>query len=92
MSLRFRHKGLRLLYEKGDRSGIRPDITEKVQRFLTALDQAEAAEDVNLPGYSLHALRGNMKGWWSASVTRNHRIIFRFGDEGVEGIDLVDYH
>ena len=67
-------------------------MADKVQRLLTALDQAEAPEDVDLPGYGLHELKGDMKGWWSTSITRNHRIIFRFGRDGVEGVDLVDYH
>lgn len=92
MGVRFRHKGLRLLYEIGDSSRIRPDIVPKVTRFLTVLSEAAVPEDLDLPGYKLHALKGNLKGYWSASVSRNHRIIFRFGDDGPEEVDLVDYH
>ena len=54
MIVRFRHKGLKLLYEKGDRSKVRPDLANKIERFLTILDQAEEPSDVDLPGFGLH--------------------------------------
>jgi proteic killer suppression protein len=92
MGIKFRHKGLKLLYEREDRSKIRADIVDKVDRFLTVLSQAEMPADVDLPGYSLHELKGNLKGYWSATISRNYRIIFRFGPNGPEDVDLVDYH
>ncbi len=92
MIVSFRHKGLRLLYQKGDRSKVRPDVAAKVERFLTALDAAKEPEDVDIPGFGLHALKGDLKGFWSVSVSRNHRIIFRFGNYDVHDVDLVDYH
>ena len=92
MIVSIRHKGLKLLCQKGDRSKIRPDIADKAERFLTLLDQAEHPEDVDLSGFGLHALRGDMKGFWSVSVSRNHRIIFRFEGGHVRDVDLVDYH
>lgn len=87
-----RHKGLKLLHLHGDRSKIRPDIVDKVQRVLSLLSVAELPEDVDLPGFGLHALRGNLKGFWSVTVSRNHRIIFRFDNKHVHDVDLVDYH
>lgn len=92
MIVSFRHKGLRLLYEKGDRSRIRPDIAAKAERILSVLDQAEQPEDVDLPGFGLHALKGNLKGVWSVSVSRNHRIVFRLVNGHVHDVDLMDYH
>jgi proteic killer suppression protein len=92
MIVNFRHKGLKLLYEKNDRSKVRPDLAGKVERVLTALDGAEMPEDVDLPGFGLHSLTGDMKGFWSVTVTRNHRIVFRFGERGVHDVDLIDYH
>ncbi len=86
------HKGLRLLYEKNDRSRLRPDIAGKAKRFLTLLDQAAAPEDVDVPGFGLHPLTGNLKGFWSISVSRNHRIIFRFEEGNACDVDLLDYH
>jgi len=92
MIVSFSHKGLRSLYEKGDRSKVRPDIADKIERFLTMLDRAEKPEDVDLPSFGLHSLKGNLKGFWSVTISRNHRIIFRFEANGVHGVDLVDYH
>ena len=87
-----RHRGLRRLYERGDKSGLRTDIANKAERFLTFLDQAETIDEVDLPGYGLHRLTGNQRGFWSVSVSRNHRIIFRFEDGHAFDLDLVDYH
>jgi toxin HigB-1 len=88
----WRHKGLKLLYVDGDGSKIRPDLTDKVQRILSVLDVAEEPGDVDLPGFHLHALRGDLKGFWSVTVSRNHRIIFRFNARHVSDVNLVDYH
>lgn len=87
-----RHRGLRRLYEQGDKRGLRTDIANKAERFLTFLDQAETIEEVDLPGYGLHRLTGNLRGFWSVSVSRNHRIIFRFSGGNASDLDLVDYH
>ena len=48
--------------------------------------------DIDLPGYRFHPLKGNLKGFWSISVSGNWRIIFRFEDGDVYDVDLVDYH
>ena len=88
----FNHRGLKRLYERGDRSGIRPDLLETVEDILARLDRSEAPQDLNLPGYRLHPLKGELKGFWSVAVRANWRIIFRF--EGTDSLDieLTDYH
>lgn len=88
----FRHRGLQRLYECGDRSRINPTLVEKVETALGLLDVAEPPEAVNLPGYRLHPLRGDLRGFWSIRVSGNWRIIFRFDDRDVCDVDLVDYH
>jgi len=88
----FRHRGLQRLYERGDRSRINPILVEKVETALGLLDVAETPEAVNLPGYRLHPLRGDLRGFWSIRVSGNWRIIFRFDDRDVYDVDLVDYH
>ena len=88
----FRHRGLQRLYERGDRSRINPILVEKVETALGLLDVAETPEAVNLPGYRLHPLRGDLRGFWSIRVSGNWRIIFRFDDRDVCEVDLVDYH
>jgi toxin HigB-1 len=88
----FKHRGLKRLYEKGDRSGIRADLLDKVQRILTLLDAANAPEALDLPGYHLHPLKGDLRGHWAVTVRANWRIIFRFSDGQAQDVALVDYH
>lgn len=62
MIVRFRHKGLKLLYERGDRRRIPPAHVPKVERILARLDQATGIRDMDLPGFRLHALKGGLTG------------------------------
>ena len=88
----FKHRGLKRLYERGDRSGIRPDLLESVEEILARLDDAEAPQALNLPGYRLHPLKGDLKGFWSVTVRANWRIIFRFQGADSFDVELMDYH
>src|ERR1022692_3959332 len=73
----FKHRGLKRLYERGDRGGIRPDLLGTVEEILARLDEAETPQAMNLPGYRLHPLKGGLKGFWSVTVRANWRIVFR---------------
>lgn len=87
------HKGLQLLWEKDDPSKLPPTQVEKIRRIMTVLDTIRTLEPVRrLPGYKLHRLTGNLKGFWSIAVTGNLRIIFRFENENVYDLDYIDYH
>ena len=88
----FAHRGLKRLYERGDRSGIRPDMVAKVERILQRLDEITNPEQMALPGYRLHQLSGDLKGFWSVTVNGNWRVIFRFEDGQPRSVDLIDYH
>lgn len=88
----FRHRGLKRLYEQGDRSGIRADMLAKVERILQRLDLISAIDEMGLPGYRLHPLSGDLKGFWSVSVNGNWRVIFTFDDGQAGDVDLIDYH
>ena len=88
----FKHRGLKRLYERGDRSGIRPDLIETVERILTILDAATTAQALALPRYRLHPLKGEWKGLWSVTVKANWRIIFRFEGTDAFNVELIDYH
>ena len=88
----FKHRGLKRLYERGDRSGIRPDLLDTVERMLTVLDTATTPQALNIPGYHLHPLKGNLKGLWSVTVRANWRIIFRFEGTDAFDVELIDYH
>ena len=88
----FKHNGLKRLYEKGDRRGVRPDLADKLERILLALDAAVTPQDLDLPGYHLHPLKGDLKGFWSVTVRANWRVIFRFDGGDAYDVELVDYH
>jgi len=88
----FKRKGLRQLFEKGTAKGIRADHVTKVENILAVLNRARRPSDVDLPGFGLHALKGNLKGFWSITVRANWRIVFRFKGGDVYDVDMLDYH
>ena len=88
----FKHRGLKRLYERGDRSGIRTDLLETVERILTVLDSAMTPQALDLPRYRLHPLKGDLKGLWSVTVRANWRIVFRFAGNAAFDVELTDYH
>ncbi|MCY4368455.1 MAG: type II toxin-antitoxin system RelE/ParE family toxin [bacterium] len=92
MIIHFRHKGLKLLYERGDRRRIPPAHAAKVERILARLDQATGPPNMDLPGFRLHALKGDLAGHWSIRVSGNWRIVFRFEGVHAADVDLIDYH
>ena len=69
-----------------------PEQVEKIAVILARLDAAEQIGDMNAPGLRLHRLAGELKGFWSVTVTANWRVIFRFDDGKAFDVDLVDYH
>lgn len=88
----FKDRRLKRLYERGDRSRVAAELVDKVERILARLDQALVVEDMNLPGYRLHRLRGDLKDFWSVSVSGNWRIIFRFEQGRALDVEMIDYH
>jgi len=88
----FKHKGLKLFYEEGIYSGIQAKHRKKLRLQLSALDTAQVAEDMDLPGYNLHKLRGARKDCWSITVNGNWRITFKFIDGDAYIVNYEDYH
>jgi toxin HigB-1 len=88
----FRHKGLRRLYENDERRGVPKEHVEKLRDILARLDASADAADMDLPGFRLHALKGECKGYWAVTVRANWRVIFRFEGEDARDVDYVDYH
>jgi proteic killer suppression protein len=88
----FRHKGLRKLFETGDKSGIRSAHAKKIERMLDRLDSAAEVRDMNAPGYDFHPLKGDWKGFYSVHVNGNWTLVFRFEKGEAIDVDLVDYH
>ena len=88
----FRHNGLKRLYEKGSARGLPPQMLPRLRLILADLDAAEDLDGLSLPGYQLHPLKGELRGFWSLRVTGNFRVIFRFEKNEPWDVDLVDYH
>ncbi len=88
----FRHNGLRRLYDDDDRKLLPPELLGRIREILTALEAAESIEGLSRPSFRLHALKGELKGFWAVTVRANWRIIFRFADGRASDVDFVDYH
>ena len=87
-----RHKGLRRLHEDDDARGVITDHVEKLRDILARLNAAGTVDDMDLPGFRLHPLKGSLKGFWAVTVRANWRVIFHFADGDVHDVDYVDYH
>jgi proteic killer suppression protein len=92
MIVSFRHKGLKQLFERGNRRGVNPQHVEKIENILGVLDIAQKIEDVDVHSFRLHPLTGDLKGFWSVTVRANWRVVFRFENGNVFEVDLLDYH
>jgi proteic killer suppression protein len=71
---------------------LNPEHVDKSARVLALLNRAARPQDMNLPGFRLHPLKGGLAGFWSVTISANWRIIFRFDDGDVTDVDLIDYH
>ena len=90
--MKFRHKGLRRLFEEGDTRGVSGQQVAKLRRILGTLQNARKPEDMDLPGFKLHALHHDREGQWAVTVTGNWRVVFTFADGEPTDVELVDYH
>ncbi len=88
----FRHKGLRRLYEDDDTRFVMAEHVAKLRNILVRLDAAGSVEDMDLPGFNLHALKGQLQGHMALTVRANWRVVFRFVDGHALDVDYVDYH
>ncbi len=88
----FKHKGLEVFFYDGSSKGINAQHEGKLGRILDRLDASENPQDMNLPGFRLHELKGKAKGTWSAWVNGNWRVTFRFDGNDVIVVDYRDYH
>ena len=92
---RFRHKGLRQLYEDDIARGVPPTMADKLRKLLFAM---ETAKDLGLvsrfPGWKLHPLKGDLNGFWSLTETGNWRLIFRYdqGTNTASDTNQINYH
>ncbi len=92
MIVSFRHKGLETFYRTGSTRGIQAAHASKLRRILGLLDVAQGPQDMKVPSFKLHPLKGDLAGHWSVWVNGNWRMTFRFVESDVELVDYQDYH
>lgn len=88
----FRHGGLKKFFLTGSKAGIQPSHAAKLQLQLAVLDDAQDSVRMNVPGWDLHLLKGDLSGHWSVKVNGNWRLTFTFEDDNAILVDYQDYH
>ncbi len=78
--------------ERGDEQRIQPEHREKVRYILARLNASGEYQDMDLPGFRLHPLKGTYAGYWAVTVRANWRVIFRFENGQAADVDYLDYH
>ena len=88
----FKHKGLKKLFETGKTSGVNPQHAERLRKILALLETTEVLDDMDLPGLSLHSLKGKRKNVLAVNVSGNWRVTFKFKNGDVFEVNYEDYH
>lgn len=88
----FRSRALRRFFERGDKSRIRADHRVTLRDILARLNASVVPEDMDLPGFRLHRLKGDYADFWAVTVRANWRVIFRFEEGHAVDVDYLDYH
>jgi proteic killer suppression protein len=91
-ALNVRRGRLRRFYESGSLAGIQPHHAKRLRMQLVALDTAQIIDDMNIAGFRLHPLKGEVKGRWSIWVNGNWRLTFEFREGHAYVLDYEDYH
>jgi proteic killer suppression protein len=92
MIQRFRHKGLQRLFEHDNGKKLPPDMLNRIRIILSTLHSTSSVEGMDVPTFRLHALKGELKGFYAVTVRANWRIIFRFEGGDASDVDFIDYH
>ncbi|HWJ75272.1 MAG TPA: type II toxin-antitoxin system RelE/ParE family toxin [Kaistia sp.] len=88
----FRSKALRRFAEAGDMSRLSVPNAGRIRRILALLDAARLPEDLNLPGFRFHGLKGDARGRFAVDASGNWRVTFGWDGEDAIDVDLEDYH
>ena len=92
MIQKFKHKGLKKLFESGSSAGINPQHITRLRQLLALLETSEILEDMDLPSLNLHELKGKRKGTWSVTVSGNWRVTFKIQEGDAFDVNYEDYH
>ena len=88
----FKHKGLKLFFTTGSTADINPNHAARLEERLQALHTALYIDDMDIPGWRLHQLKGDLTGFWAVKISGNWRIIFEFKDGHAYVVNYEDYH
>jgi toxin HigB-1 len=88
----FRHAGIERFYRSGSKAGIQPKHAKRLKLQLAQLDVASGPNDMAVPTWRLHPLKGDLAGHWSVWVDENWRLTFKFEGADVVLVDYKDYH
>jgi proteic killer suppression protein len=88
----FAHKGLEAFFTSGNKAGIQSAHANRLARQLAQLHRANGPQDMALPGWKLHPLKGDLAGHWAVSVSGNWRLTFRFDGPDAQIVNYLDYH
>ncbi len=88
----FFHRGLERFFRDDNMRGINAQQSVRIQRLLDRLDVVPVAEDMNIPGWGFHELKGGRKGNYAVKVSGNWCITFRFEAGDALDVNLEDYH
>jgi proteic killer suppression protein len=88
----FKNKSLENLFKENFNKGVPANLENKIRIRLEVIDSALIVDDIRLPGYDLHELKGDRRGTWSIKVSGNWRITFKFEDGDAYDVNLEDYH
>ena len=92
MIVSFKHRGLKALYDGRTARRVAPTHVQKLRDILAVLDRSRRPQDVNIPGFRLHPLKGELRGHYAVTVSGNWRVTFRFEEGDVVDVDYLDYH
>ncbi len=88
----FKHKGLKRFFTTGSTAGINPKHAARLEERLQALHTAMSIEDMDIPGWRLHILKGDHVGLWAVNISGNWRVVFEFKDSHAYVVNYEDYH
>ena len=88
----FRHAGIGKLYRTSSKAGIQPKHAKRLKLQLAQLDVASGPNDMAVPIWRLHPLKGDLAGHWAVWVDENWRLTFKFEGTDAVLVDYQDYH
>lgn len=88
----FKNKGLKEVHETGKSRHVRPDQIKKIDRVLDALSRATRPQDMNIPGFDFHELKGDRKGTFTVHVNGPWCVTFSWQEGNAIDVDLEQYH